>query len=153
MEPEPRKPMEKIQHRLQRLCHGQAGAGVPPWKAEGPSQERSGAWRHGCSSLGVQETGQLLSRLQEFIAQCFHHFVCHLFLVLGMKRNVVLWSLAAGCADSLSGFKGGDSLGGHARSCPSCAGWSGRPPAPSSLLLQGHASDFRLLLLPPPHAP
>lgn len=86
------------------------------------------------------------------IAQCFHRL--SLFLVLGMKRNVVLWSLAAGCADSLSGSKGGDSLGGHARSCPSCAGWSGRSPAPSSLLLQGHASDFRLLLLlPPPHAP
>ena len=62
MKPEPRKPMEKIQHRLQRLCQGQAGAGVPPWKAEGPSQERSGDWRHGCFSLGIHETGQLLSQ-------------------------------------------------------------------------------------------
>lgn len=28
------------------------------------------------------------------------------------ERNVVLWSFAAGCADSLSGFKGRDSPGG-----------------------------------------
>lgn len=38
------------------------GTGVPPWKEEGPSQERSGDWRHGCSSLGVRETSQLLSQ-------------------------------------------------------------------------------------------
>lgn len=54
------------------------------------------------------------------------------------ERNVILWSFAAGCADSLSGFKGRDSPGGGrawgaapaARTTEPLAGAGGPQPPP-----------------------